>query len=84
VTAPAPRVAMARPTPLKPGAWYALFLVAAVQTTSLLDRNILAILAPSIKADLKIGDAEMGLLYGTVFALFYALFSLPLGRLADG
>src|SRR5256885_11708872 len=26
----------------------------------------------------------MGLLYGTVFALFYALFSLPLGRLADG
>ncbi|QNA86896.1 MFS transporter [Sphingomonas sp. So64.6b] len=51
---------------------------------SLLDRNILAILAPSIKADLKIGDAEMGLLYGTVFALFYALFSLPLGRLADG
>src|SRR5256886_5694196 len=26
----------------------------------------------------------MVLLYGTVFALFYALFSLPLGRLADG
>ncbi|MBN8830569.1 MAG: MFS transporter [Sphingomonadales bacterium] len=51
---------------------------------SLLDRNILAILAPHIKADLKIGDAEMGLLYGTVFALFYALFSLPLGRLSDG
>ena len=51
---------------------------------SLLDRQILAILAPAIKADLKIGDAEMGLLFGTVFALFYALFSLPLGRLADG
>src|SRR5256886_9217348 len=26
----------------------------------------------------------MGLIYGTVFALFYALFSLPLGRPADG
>ncbi|MBD3729399.1 MAG: MFS transporter [Sphingomonadales bacterium] len=51
---------------------------------SLLDRQILAILAPDIKADLAIGDAEMGLLYGTVFALFYALFSLPVGRLADG
>src|SRR5579864_6369412 len=51
---------------------------------SLLDRNILAILAPRIKTDLAIGDAEMGLLYGTVFAVFYALFSLPLGRLADG
>lgn len=67
-----------------PGAWYALATVAATQMVSLLDRNILAILAPSIKADLGIGDAEMGLLYGTVFALFYALFSLPLGRLADG
>ena len=65
-------------------AWIALALVALVNAVSLLDRQILAILAPAIKADLKVGDAEMGLLYGTVFALFYALFSLPLGRLADG
>jgi MFS family permease len=67
-----------------PAAWYALLLVSVTNLMSLLDRNILAILAPSIKADLHIGDAELGLLYGTVFALFYALFSLPLGRLADG
>jgi MFS family permease len=64
--------------------WYALALVGLTNAMSLLDRNILAILAPRIKSDLQIGDAEMGLLYGTVFALFYALFSLPLGRLADG
>lgn len=69
---------------LAPGAWYALVLVALTNAMSLLDRQILAILAPAIKADLRIGDAEMGLLYGTVFALFYALFSLPVGRLADG
>ena len=66
------------------GAGYALTLVALTQALSLLDRQILAILAPAIKEDLQIGDAEMGLLYGTVFALFYALFSLPLGRVADG
>jgi MFS family permease len=66
------------------GGWYALILVALTQLLSLLDRNILAILGPRIKVDLHVGDAEMGLLYGTVFALFYALFSLPLGRLADG
>lgn len=65
-------------------AWYALALVALTNAMSLLDRNILAILAPQIKKDLGVGDAEMGLLYGTVFALFYALFSLPLGRLSDG
>lgn len=64
--------------------WYALTLVSGAQALSLLDRQILSILAPSISADLGIGDAEIGLLYGTVFALFYALFSLPLGRLVDG
>ena len=69
---------------LRSTAGYALALVALTNTISLLDRNILAILAPRIKHDIGIGDAEMGLLYGTVFALFYALFSLPLGRLADG
>ena len=65
-------------------AWYALVLVVLVQAMSLLDRQVLAILVPRIRADLGVGDAEMGLLYGTVFALFYAIFSLPLGRLADG
>ena len=65
-------------------AWYALLLVSLAQAISLMDRQILAILIPRIKADLQVGDAEMGLLYGTVFGLFYALFSLPLGRLADG
>jgi MFS family permease len=64
--------------------WYALFLVSSAQGLSLLDRQILSILAPAIRADLHIGDAELGLLYGTLFALFYALFSLPLGRLVDG
>src|SRR5687767_3230707 len=76
--------------PLKPVAkvsragWYALFLVSSAQGLSLLDRQILSILAPNIQAKLGIGPAEMGLLYGTMFALFYALFSLPLGRLVDG
>jgi MFS transporter, Spinster family, sphingosine-1-phosphate transporter len=64
--------------------WYALTLISAVQMMSLLDRQILSILATNIREDLQIGDAELGLLYGTVFALFYSLFSLPLGRLADG
>jgi len=65
-------------------AWYAMVLVILMQAMSMVDRQILAILLPRIKADLGVGDAEMGLLSGTVFALFYALFSLPLGRLSDG
>jgi MFS family permease len=79
--------AEAVPTPatkVSRAGWYALFLVSSGQGLSLLDRQILSILAPSISRDLGIGDAEIGLLYGTLFALFYALFSLPLGRLVDG
>ena len=72
------------PAKVSRAGWYALTLVAAAQGLSLLDRQILSILAPNIQAHLGIGPAEMGLLYGTMFALFYALFSLPLGRLADG
>jgi len=72
------------PAKVSRAGWYALFLVSSAQGLSLLDRQILSILAPAIKTDLNIGDAELGLLYGTLFALFYALFSLPLGRLVDG
>jgi len=72
------------PAKVSRAGWYALTLVAAAQGLSLLDRQILSILAPNIQAHLGIGPAAMGLLYGTMFALFYALFSLPLGRMVDG
>ncbi|HZG08757.1 MAG TPA: MFS transporter [Allosphingosinicella sp.] len=49
-----------------------------------LDRQIITILAPSLKADLGLTDAQLGLLFGTAFALFYALFGIPLAKLADG
>ncbi len=75
---------MVQPVKITRVAWTALALVALANIMSLLDRNILAILAPRIQEDLNIGSAEMGMLYGTVFALFYALFSLPVGRLCDG
>ena len=63
--------------------WYALGLLALVYCTNFVDRQILSILANDIKADLAIGDAELGFLYGTAFAVFYALLGIPLGRLAD-
>src|SRR3546814_16221116 len=32
---------------------------------------------------LGLDDADIGFLYGTAFAVFYALFGVPLGRLAE-
>jgi MFS family permease len=63
--------------------WYALGLLSVVYLFNFLDRQILSILAQAIKADLGVSDARLGFLYGTAFAIFYAVFGIPLARLAD-
>ncbi|QAY75951.1 MFS transporter [Sphingosinicella sp. BN140058] len=73
--------------PSRPGvgayAWYALFVLVLVYVINFIDRQILSILVGDIKRDLGVSDAQIGFLYGTAFAVFYALFGIPLGRLAD-
>lgn len=64
-------------------AWYALFVFVLVYILNFIDRQILSILVGDIKRDLEVSDAQIGFLYGTAFAVFYALFGIPLGRLAD-
>ncbi|MEL6876517.1 MAG: MFS transporter [Pseudomonadota bacterium] len=63
--------------------WYALGVLVVVYVLNFIDRQILSILANDIKADLGVGDDYLGFLYGTAFAVFYALFGIPLGKLAD-
>ena len=64
--------------------YYVLGLLMVIYAINFLDRQIITILAPSLKADLGLTDAQLGLLFGTAFALFYALFGIPLAKLADG
>jgi MFS family permease len=69
-----------------PGSWYShyvLFVLVIVYIFNFIDRSILSILSEEIKADLGVTDAQMGFLYGTVFAVFYAVFGIPLARFAD-
>jgi MFS family permease len=63
--------------------WYVLLVLVIVYILNFIDRQILSILAVDIKADLGLTDADMGFLGGAAFAVFYALFGIPLGRLAD-
>ena len=63
--------------------WYVLFTLVVVYIFNFIDRQILSILAVDIKRDLGLTDGQLGFLGGAAFAVFYALFGVPLGRLAD-
>ena len=64
-------------------AWLTLGVLMLVYIVNVIDRQILSILAQDIKHDLGISDADLGYLYGTAFAIFFSLFGIPFGRLAD-
>ena len=63
--------------------WYVLSVLVIIYMLNFIDRQIISILANDIKADLGLTDADLGFLYGTAFAVFYALFGIPFGKLAD-
>ncbi len=64
-------------------AWYVLAVLFVVYILNFVDRQVISILAEDIKRDLHLRDEDLGFLYGTAFGVFYALFGIPLGRLAD-
>lgn len=66
-----------------PYAKYVLLVLLLVYLFNFIDRQILSILAEDIKADLGLSDGDLGFLYGTAFAVFYAIFGIPMARLAD-
>ncbi len=66
-----------------PYSWYVLSVLVVLYVLNFVDRNIISILAEDIKADLGLRDDQIGFLYGTAFGVFYALFGIPLGKLAD-
>lgn len=62
---------------------YVLGILVLMGVFNFIDRQIFAILAEDIKADLSLSDSDLGFLFGTAFAVLYAVFGVPLGRLAD-
>ena len=64
-------------------AYYALGILTIVYSINFIDRQLLSILQESIKADLMLSDAQLGLLTGFAFAVFYTFAGLPIASLAD-
>jgi predicted MFS family arabinose efflux permease len=62
---------------------YVLFLLTIVYALNFVDRQILVILQESIKADMALSDAQLGLLTGFAFAIFYVSVGIPIARWAD-
>jgi predicted MFS family arabinose efflux permease len=60
-----------------------LFVLCLVSLLNSMDRMIFSVLMEPIRLDLGLSDTAMGLLSGLAFTFFFAVFGIPLARLAD-
>ena len=65
------------------GRWIGVILLTLAYIMNFLDRQILAVLIEPIKAEMQLSDTQVGLLTGTLFAVFYSCVTLPIAMLAD-
>jgi MFS family permease len=65
------------------GNHYLVGLLLLINMFNFIDRQILFILAEAIKKDLGLSDTQIGVMGGAGFAVIYAVFGLPLARIAD-
>src|SRR5277367_2920592 len=63
-------------------AWFALFVLFAINLLNFFDRQLAGALGEPIRREFHLSDTALGFL-GTVFILIYALIGLPIGRLSD-
>src|SRR5262245_25450287 len=63
-------------------AWFALFVLFAINMMNFFDRQLAASVAPLMIRDFKLSDSEFGDIT-TAFILIYAAVGVPLGRWAD-
>jgi MFS family permease len=60
-----------------------VILLCVAIIVSYLDRGVIAVLVPFLKAEFQLSDVQIGLLQGLSFSAFFAIASLPVGRLVD-
>jgi len=69
--------------PVPAYAWYVLVVLVLGYVVNVMDRAVLAVLLESIKHEFTLSDAELGLLSGLSFAVFYATLGIPIAVWAD-
>lgn len=63
--------------------WFVVGVLSLAAIVSYVDRQIINLLVEPIKASLGVSDTQISLVQGLSFALFYAVLSVPIARLAD-
>lgn len=74
---------MAQPADRTRAPGLVLTMLLIVYILNFLDRQILGILAPPIKAELHLNDAQFGAIGGLAFATLYSVLGVPLAIAAD-
>lgn len=64
-------------------AYWMLAVLTILYMVSMIDRQVIGLLIPAIKADLGLTDVQISLLTGPAFAVFYCLAGLPIGYMVD-
>lgn len=64
-------------------AWWTLTLTFLLSMIAYLDRQIVSMIVPDIKASLAISDFQVGLILGPAFAVFFSIFAVPMGWASD-
>jgi predicted MFS family arabinose efflux permease len=62
---------------------YALVLLTLLYIANFVDRQLIGILGQPIKQELGLSDAQLGLLSGLAFAIFYTTLGIPVARIAE-
>ena len=64
-------------------AWTMIGVLSILFVVSMVDRFALGLLVEPLKRDLGVSDVQLGFLFGSAFAIFYGIMTIPLARLAD-
>ncbi len=63
--------------------WRLLFILMAMNVVAYLDRSILSLAAPAVRADLGLSHVQISMLLGFGFIIFFVVLGIPLGYLID-
>jgi MFS family permease len=74
---------VATPGDWSPTAVYSLGFLTLISAFNYLDRSLLGLALPAIKAEMAVSDTALGLVSGLAFVLFYSLLGVPIAWLAD-